>query len=90
MAAVAFVWSQLLLFGRVARLLDSDIRRKLTFRNGSLRAATDTFVRRVGRPRTEWAPKLLDLALRSFGSMAAVEDLAWDKARWLSAVASKF
>ena len=81
---------QLLMFGRIARLPNSDIRRQLTFCSGSLRAATDRYVRKVGRPKHEWAPKLLELALSSFGSMARVTELVMDRTRWISAVASKF
>lgn len=46
---------QLLLYGRVARSPDSDVLRQLTFAPGTLQAATSRYIRRVGRPRNEWA-----------------------------------
>lgn len=49
---------QLLLYGRVARAPDTDLLRQLTFCPGSLRPATDRYVRKIGRPRNEWAPML--------------------------------
>jgi len=50
---------QLLLLGRVARAPDTDLRRRLTLRPGSLRLAADAFVRKQGRPRLEWAGQLI-------------------------------
>ena len=50
---------QLLLLGRVARAPAADPLRKLTFAPGSLLPATGVYVRRVGRPRNEWAAMLL-------------------------------
>ena len=49
---------QLLLFGRVARAPETDPLRRLTFVPGSVRPATGQYVRRVGRPRNEWAVML--------------------------------
>jgi hypothetical protein len=49
---------QLLLFGRVARAPETDPLRRLTFVPGSVRPATGQCVRRVGRPRNEWAVML--------------------------------
>jgi len=49
---------QLLLFGRVARAPPTHPLRKLTFVPGSLSPATGHYVRRVGRPRNEWAVML--------------------------------
>ena len=49
---------QLLLYGRVARAPPDDPLRKLTFAPGGLQPATGQFVRRVGRPRNEWAVML--------------------------------
>ena len=46
---------QLLLYGRIARERQDDELRKLTFTPGSLQPATARYVRRVGRPRNEWA-----------------------------------
>ena len=49
---------QLLLFGHVARAPATDPLRKLTFVPGSLLPATGHYIRRVGRPRNEWAVML--------------------------------
>ena len=46
---------QLLLFGRIARAPQDDPLRRLTFVPGSTEAATGEYIRRVGRPRNEWA-----------------------------------
>ena len=49
---------QLLLYGKVARAPDADPLRMLTFVPGTLRPLTGQYVRRVGRPRNEWASML--------------------------------
>jgi hypothetical protein len=53
---------QLLLYGRVARQPDGSPMRNCTFCPGSLRPATDRYVRNVGRPRLEWATEVGKLA----------------------------
>ncbi len=47
-----------MLYGRVARAPDSDPLRMLTFAPGTLLPATGQYVRRIGRPRNEWAVML--------------------------------
>ena len=74
--------SQLIMFGRVARAPDDDTRRRLTFCPGSLRPTTCRHLRRVGRPRHEWASQLLDVAVRTWGSLARVEQLATHMILW--------
>jgi len=49
---------QLKHFRKIARLPDEHFLKELTFIPDSLRPATDWYVRRVGRPRSEWASKL--------------------------------
>ena len=49
---------QLMLFGRVARSPQGDPLRILTFIPDSADAATGRYVRKVGRPRNEWAVML--------------------------------
>ena len=80
---------QLLLFGKVARAPDSDPLRQLTFCASSLHAATGKYVRRVGRPRNEWALKLRTQAERAAGSSANLEVCLADPAIW-SATVSRF
>ena len=53
---------QLVMFGRVGRLPNEDPLRKLTFCPNSLDAACNRYVRRVGRPRNEWASELAEAA----------------------------
>ena len=50
------------LFRKIAVSSDGDFLRDLTFCPGSLRPATDRYVRRVGRPRSEWATKVFEHA----------------------------
>ena len=49
---------QLILYGRIARAGPDDPLRKLTFLPGTLQSAASRYVRRVGRPRNEWAAML--------------------------------
>ena len=49
---------QLLLYGKVVRSPEGDPLRDLTFMPGTRRAATDRYIRKVGRPRNEWAKML--------------------------------
>ena len=46
---------QLVLFRQLARAPEADILRELTFVGATLQATTSERVRRVGRPRNEWA-----------------------------------
>ena len=71
---------QLLFFGRVARSPDSDMLRDLTFIPGTLQSAAGRFVRKVGRPRFEWASCVAKVAHTIVGVngnlLAAVQDAA--------------
>ena len=71
---------QLLLFGRVARSPDSDMLRDLTFIPGTLQPETGRFIRKVGRPRFEWASCVAKVAHTIVGVngnlLAAVRDAA--------------
>ena len=49
---------RLLLYGRVARAPAGDELRKRTFKHGTLRPLTQKYVRRIGRPRNEWASQI--------------------------------
>ena len=73
---------QLMLFGKVVRAPDEDVLRNLTFCPGSLDLAANRFIRRVGRPRNEWAPCLLKEALRMAGSSAALQLLIRRPEEW--------
>jgi hypothetical protein len=54
---------QLTLFGKVARAPDTDPLRALTFSPGSFCPANAHYIRKVGRPRNEWAGQLQNIAL---------------------------
>ena len=77
---------QLLLYGKAARQHDQHFMRVATFCPGSLRPATERFIRKVGRPRAEWAVNVQCLVIRVFGSMASVEHTVKDKAEWRNTV----
>ena len=78
---------QLDLFGKIARAPDSDVLRQLTFRAGTLEPAADQYVRRVGRPRLEWASMLKQMALECAGSTAALQKMIRQAPLWKSIVA---
>ena len=81
---------QLKLFGKVARAPDTDPLRALTFSPGSFCPAGDRFVRKVGRPRNEWAGQLQSVALEVAGQdPMALFNLIRVPAAW-EAAANKF
>lgn len=79
---------QLKLFGRIARAPDNDVIRKLTFCPNSLRAATDRYIRKAGRPRNEWATMLFqDVARLSCShGFACAHDFVQDEAAYEFAI----
>ena len=77
---------QLLLFGRVARKPDGHPMRDVTFCPGTLHPATDRYVRKIGRPRLDWAGGVLKLALEAAGSLALLEQAVQDDFAWRSIV----
>ena len=74
---------QLLLYGRLARQMDDNPMRKLTFCAGSLRPATAEHVRRVGRPRNEWAVMVKKEAQKLPGFC---QEILYDARAWRSSV----
>jgi hypothetical protein len=77
---------QLLLFGKVARSPDHSLLRSSTFCPGSLRPATDRYVRRRGRPRLEWASEVQKIARQLTSSADCLEELVTDTKTWRSIV----
>ena len=77
---------QLRFFGQVARAPSHDSLRRFTFCNGSLRPATDEFIRKVGRPKNEWAKELTKDAVRLSGGIFALDRLIFNKQLWEDAV----
>ena len=70
---------QLLLYGTVARAAENDELRKRTFIQGTTMPATQQYVRKVGRPRNEWAGQLRSKELQITADIH-------DAANWRAAV----
>ena len=73
---------QLLLYGKVARAADTEITRAATFCPGSLRPATDRYVRKRGRPRNEWATMLHQEALKMTGGRSQLDQAIHSALQW--------
>ena len=76
---------QLLLFGRVARAAPDNPLRLLTFIPGSTDAATERYIRKVGRPRNEWAVMLKRESYRMNSDFTSFisNELAWKRAVYM-------
>ena len=59
---------RLALLGKVLRLPEGHPMKLASFIPGTMRPATERYVRRVGRPNKEWVPEVLDIARHCFGS----------------------
>ena len=75
---------QLLLYRKVAREPNESMLRQVTFVPHTRVPVTDSFVRKVGRPRAEWAREVGALALKIAGSTGALDnaissDIAWKR-----------
>ena len=57
----------LLLLGKIVRAPDSSLLRRCVFIEGSLQPQVGQFVRRVGRPRQDWATHVLNPGLEKCG-----------------------
>ena len=77
---------QLILFGRVARQPQDSVVRSSAFCPGTLRPATDRYVRKVGRPRLDWTTEVNKLASRVAGGWHLLEEAVRDPQAWKSAV----
>ena len=79
---------QLLLYGRVARQSDANLMRAATFGPGSLRAAVDTHIRKVGRPRLAWgwATEVGMVALQAAGGFQRLEETIRSESAWRDVV----
>ena len=55
---------QLVMLGKILQSGHGCPLRKVSFVGDTLRPATDQYVRRVGRPRAEWVPRVLEEARR--------------------------
>ena len=74
---------QLLLYGRLARSPNEDVLRQLTFIPDSTSPAMGRYVRRVGRPRNEWAVMLDKEARKMHSDPSAILN---DTSLWRRAV----
>ena len=73
---------QLQLLGRVVRHPQGTCMRDVTFVPGSLRPATDRYVRRVGAPRKEWVRDVVPEAIRLTGSLSNLQAAATNAGYW--------
>ena len=72
---------QLLLYGKVGREEDGNLLRDITFCPHSLRAATDRYIRRTGRPRNEWTKQVWKVAM-GIARDKPLEELVASAAAW--------
>ena len=77
---------QLLLFGRIARMEYGAPMREVTFCPGSLRPATERYVRKTGRPRLEWTTGVHRLAETAAGGPLFLNEVVADERVWSSIV----
>lgn len=73
---------QMQLFGRILRAPSDSPLRSVSFIPGSLRPATERYVRRKGRPAKEWVPETSKLVCQIFGSVHNAERAALNKRAW--------
>ena len=74
---------QMLYYGKVVRASEQDAVRRVTFTPGSAQPAVARYVRRIGRPRNEWAVMLQREAWKMH---PRAEELVHDGASWRTEV----
>ena len=57
------------MIGKVVRAPDSSVVRHCVFNDGTLQPQVGLFVRRVGRPRQDWATEVLRAGLEKCGKV---------------------
>ena len=77
---------QVLLYGRVARQDAAHPMRIATFAPGGVAPAVDRYVRKVGRPRSNWTTEVGKIALSIAGSLQQLDTLLFDDRAWRFAV----
>ena len=77
---------QLLLFAKAARAPVGSLLRDSTFCPGTLRPATDRYVRKVGRPRVDWVGDVFKLAARAAGPDTRLDNAIRDPITWQAVV----
>ena len=73
---------QLWLCGKAARAHVGSVLRVCAFCSGSLRPASDRYVRRIGRPRLEWVTQVQTAALHLTGGWATLEEAITEPEKW--------
>ena len=66
---------QLVLLGKAARSPPDSLIRRCVFIDESLSLQVGRFVRRVGRPRADWASQVMQAGAQKFGSQRIFEKL---------------
>ena len=89
-ASTSLLQKQMQLFGKVLRSSPEGPLALASFIPGTAHPATDRYVRRVGRPRKEWISEMTRHAVRLFGDMRTVSDLARQPLVWKAVVRQKF
>ena len=79
---------QLLLYGKVARQTDANLMRQVTFSPGTLQPAVERFVRKVGRPRTNWTTEVGKVALKAAGGLEQLQRTLFEESLWRNVVDS--
>ena len=70
----------------MARLFEDNPMRAVTFERGSLRAAVDTCVRKVGRLRRAWATEVGKFALQVADGTLQLEEKMRSESAWRGVV----
>ena len=81
-ASQVLMEQQLLLLGKVLRSAPNGPLQKASFIPGTIRPATDRYVRRVGRPRREWVPHVIAEALGAIGGEETLTRQATNTRAW--------
>ena len=85
-ASAQLLKRQLLLLGRVVRAPDHNPMKVASFIPNTLEPATNRYVRRVGRPRLEWVPRMLKEAFLIAGGERAFVQKVQSPVAWRQAV----
>jgi hypothetical protein len=73
---------QLLLYGAAARAPEGNVMRDATFCPRTLHPATNRYIRKIGRPRLEWADEVGKVAFQAAGSYHRLNQTIKSKTDW--------
>ena len=73
---------QLIYLGKVLRSSENSILRSSCMAPGGIEPATSRYIRRVGRPRKEWVPTVMEAAIQLAGGRQRLQQLADDPVTW--------